>query len=126
MSDLKGYAPLMLRIGLGILFIFMGIGKFQNTSGTIQMLQGIGFPLPIFWAWLLLLSEIIFGVCLLLGLKVKYTTIPLIIIILVAIVTVQFKNLPQSQGNLLKDFSILMSLVALMMIGPGKLAVNKN
>ena len=126
MADLKGYGPSALRLGLGILFIFMGIGKLQSPSGVTGMLQGIGFPMPIFWTWLLLLSELIFGICLLIGLKVRYTTIPLIIVMIVAIVTVQLPGLPQSQPNLLKDWSILLSLVALMVLGPGKLGVNKN
>ena len=126
MADLKAYGPTALRLGLGILFIFMGLGKWQNPSGVTGMLQGIGFPAPVFWTWLLLLSEMIFGVALLIGLKVRYTTIPLIIVMIVAIVTVQLPGLPQSQPNLLKDWSILCSLVALMVLGPGKLAVNKN
>lgn len=126
MADTKNYAATALRLGLGVLFIFMGLGKLQNTNGVVQMLQGIGFPLPIFWTWLLLLSEIIFGILVLIGFKVKFTTIPLIIVILIAIVTVQLKGLPQSQPQLLKDLSILMSLVALQMLGSGKLGVTKN
>lgn len=126
MTDLKSYGPTALRLGLGILFIFMGIGKFQNPSGVTGMLQNIGFPVAIFWAWLLLLSEIIFGAAILIGFKVKFTTIPLIIIILIAIVTVQLKGLPQTQPQLLKDWSIFMSLIALMLLGPGKLSVSKN
>lgn len=126
MADTKNYAATALRLGLAVLFIFMGIGKFQNTSGVTSMLQGIGFPFPIIWTWILLLSEIIFGIAILIGFKVKFTTIPLIVIILIAIVTVQLKGLPGTQPGLLKDWSILMSLVALMLLGPGKLAVSKN
>lgn len=126
MADTKNYAATALRLGLGILFIFMGIGKFQNPSAVTGMLQNIGFPIAIFWTWLLLLSEIIFGVSVLIGFKVRYTTIPLIIIMIIALVTVQLPGLPQSQPNLLKDWSILFSLVALMLMGPGKLAVSKN
>ena len=126
MADLKGYGPIFLRLGLGTLFIFMGLGKLQNPAGITGMLTNIGFPLPILWTWLLLLSELIFGIALLIGLKVRYTTIPLIIVIIIALVTVQLPGLPESQDHLLKDFSILFSLVALMMLGPGKLAVTKN
>ena len=126
MSDLKAYGPTALRLGLGVLFIFMGLGKLQNPSAVTGMLQSIGFPVAIFWTWLLLLSEIIFGAAILIGFKVKFTTIPLIVIILIAIVTIQLKGLPQSQPQLLKDWSIFMGLIALMLLGPGKLAVSKN
>ncbi len=126
MTDLKAYGPTALRLGMGVLFIFMGIGKLQNPSAVTGMLQNIGFPVAIFWTWLLLLSELIFGIAILIGLKIRFTTIPLIVIMIVAIVTVQLKNLPQSQPNLLKDFSILMGLVALMLLGSGKLGVNKS
>ena len=116
------YGSSVLRLGLGVIFISSGIMKLLNPTGIAGMLNTIGFPVAIFWAWLLLLSELVFGLAVLIGYKVKYTTIPLMIILVVAILTVQLKN----PGQLLKDFTLLTSLIALMMIGPGALAVSKD
>ena len=92
MADAKNYGPTFLRLGLGILFIFMGLGKLQNPAGITGMLANIGFPAAVFWAWLLLLSEIIFGAAILIGFKVKFTTIPLIIIIIIIVYFIMLKH----------------------------------
>ena len=52
----------------------------------------------------------------------QYTTIPLIVVIVIAILTVT-RNDPM---QLLKDLSILASLVGLMLMGPGKWTISKE
>jgi len=112
----------ILRFGLGILFFFAGIIKIMNMEDTVKMVSNVGFPAAAFFAWLLLLTEIVFGVMLLIGWKVQYTTIPLIVVIVIAILTVT-RNDPM---QLLKDLSILASLVGLMLMGPGKWTISKE
>jgi len=109
------YAPTVLRLGLGILFLITGIGKFMNPSGVSGMLTGIGFPFPMFWAWILIIFETLGGLALVLGYKVKWAVVPLIIIIIVAIVTVTRNNTIQ----LGKDIAILGGLLAIYLRGKG-------
>ena len=45
---------------------------------------------PMFWAWILIAAEILFGLAILASWKLEYTTIPPAIIILVAAFTVNF------------------------------------
>ena len=117
------YAPSLLRLGLGVLFVAAGIMKLTNVGGVVDLLSGIGFPGATFWAWLLLLVEIVFGLLVLVGWKVKWTTIPLIVVIVVAILTVSIKAGAMAA---LKDFVILTGLISLMLSGPGAFALSKH
>ena len=105
----KNHSLLALRVGLGVLFVGVGLSKLMNPDGVVGMLSGIGFPIATFWAWVLILAETLGGLCILIGLKSKKASWPLIIVMIVAILTVSKNNLPQ----FLKDFSILGGLVAL-------------
>lgn len=78
----------ILRIVLAVLFLVPGIGKLMNPQMIQGLLENIGFPQPFIFAWILLLSEIIFGLAILFGFKIKYTVWPLIIILVVASITV--------------------------------------
>ena len=73
----------MLVAGLLKLFV-------NGASGVTGMLQGIGFPIPGFFAWVLILSEILFGIAILADYKLKYTVIPPIIIMIIAGITVNW------------------------------------
>lgn len=58
------------------------------------MLTGLGFPAPTFFAWVLILSEIVFGIALLANWKLKYMVVPPMIILAVAAFTVYWKQWP--------------------------------
>ncbi len=121
------YGPTILRIFLGLLFLVPGIFKITNPAGIIGMLGGLGFPLATFFGWLVILSEIGFGLALLLGYKVKYTVWPLIVIMIVAIFSVTlpgFIKNPTSAGSLLFHLLAIGGLLSVYFTGPGKCAVN--
>jgi len=82
------------RILLGLLVLIPGIIKlFVSTpNGVIGMLTNLGFPIPVFFAWLLIFSEIIFGALVLFNWKLEYTVIPPVIILLVATFTAALGN----------------------------------
>ncbi len=86
------HATAFLRIMLGLLFVVPGITKIMAPNGIIGMLSNLGFPGPAFFGWVLILSEIIFGLALIVGYKAKYAVWPLIIILVVAILTVHIKD----------------------------------
>ncbi len=120
----KEYGHFALRVVLGSLFLFTGIGKLLNPDGPIGMLTGLGFPLPVFFAWILLLSEIVFGASVLVGWKTTYTVWPLIIVLLVATFTVTIPG-----NNTVNVLFHLLGIVALWNIyleGPGALSISKK
>src|SRR3989338_3575921 len=117
----------LLRVTIGLLFLVAGINKFLNPDGVIKMLSGIGFPIAPFFAWLLLLSEIVFGALILVGYKVKFTAWPLAIVLAVAWMTVTVPFGVQEMG-LFKSLTSTNSffhligiagLVTLALSGPG-------
>ena len=86
---------------LGLLMLIPGLMKLfvMGPSAITQMLSGIVLFswAPAFWAWILILSEIVFGGLVLAKWKLKYTTIPPMIILAVALlfVTIDWSNLAQ-------------------------------
>ncbi len=114
---MKGYAPFVLRLGVGGIFVYAGIMKLLNPSMVVGMLDGMGFPGASFWAWLLILVEVLCGASVLLGFKAKWTTIPLAIVMIVVISTT---------NQVTTGISILSGLISIWLSGPGKWALSKN
>ena len=84
MNDTKSYAPTLLRIIIGPLFIITGLQKLFNPSWIIGLLNGLNFPAATFLGWVLLLSELIFGIAVLVGWRAHYAVWPLAFILLIA------------------------------------------
>ncbi len=83
---------LILRIAIGIIFLISGIQKIQDPNSFISSLQAMNFPLAEFQGWLVILSELICGTFLIFGLLLRFSIIPLAIIMLVGLFTIHFKN----------------------------------
>ena len=118
----------LLRLCLAILFILPGLQKLSNPSMIIGVLGILGFGATVFFGWLLLLSEIVFGVAVLVGYKLKYTVWPLFVIMLVAIITVvvpAMKGNPLAVPSLLFHILAMGGLVTLSLTGPGAYSVEK-
>jgi putative oxidoreductase len=82
------YAALILRIGLGVLFLaHAGLKLFVFTpAGTAQFFAGLGLPPAL--AYLTILAEVAGGVALILGFHARWAALALIPILAGAIVTV--------------------------------------
>ncbi len=115
---MKEYGPFALRIGVGGIFLFAGIMKVMNPSMVVGMLDTLGFPGPSFWTWLLIIVELVCGAAVLVGFKLKWVTIPLAIVMLVAIVT---SDMQVAINNVV----ILSGLVSLWLSGPGAWSLSK-
>ena len=125
-SEMHMLGHTLLRVTLGLLFIFAGYGKFANPEGVVGMLTGIGFIAPTFFAWVLLLSELIFGALILIGFKVRYTAWPLAFILLVAEITVVIPGQGISSTGSFFHLISIAGLITVALTGPGKWALSKN
>lgn len=128
MESDKRYGQAILRILTGMLFLPAGIMKLMDPAGIIGMLSGLGFPSPPFLAWVLLLSEIIFGASLIVGWKTKYNVWPLFIILLVAMIAVALPGAlanPTGWINVLFHLLGIGALISIFLDGPGAWAVSK-
>lgn len=125
----KDYAPTLLRLSFAALFLSAGIPKLMNPAGPIGMLTGLGFPLPVLFAWLLIAAEVLCGAAMLVGWKVRYAAIPLAIVLFVATVMVALPMYAEGKGGLTNVmFHVLgiLGLISLMLTGAGAVAVEKE
>jgi putative oxidoreductase len=83
--------PLRLIVGFG--FIQHGYAKLaRGPDDFINILHAIGVPAPVLAGWATIICEIVGGVLILLGALVPFATIPMGIVLLVAIFTVHLAN----------------------------------
>lgn len=89
-------APLALRLYLAPIFFTAGMNKFNNFPDTVQwfgdMMDGLGLPFPTLMAGLATGTELVGAVALVLGLGLRWMTLPMMFTMLVAIVTVHWPN----------------------------------
>ena len=87
-------APLALRLYLTPIFWMAGTRKLMDMDSTIAWFgnSGLGLPFPELMAWLATLTEVVGAILLLLGLGVRWISIPLMITMLVATFTVHWHN----------------------------------
>ncbi len=124
----KNQGLTLLRVILGLFFIIAGLIKLFNPQMIIGMLGNLGFSAPVFLGWLVLLTEIIFGILVLIGWRTELTVWPLVIVLVVALIIVylpQFKTNPMVIIYMLFHIETIVALVTLAMTGPGKLAVTR-
>lgn len=110
---------LVLRIGVGAIFIYSGWLKVSDLAGTVAQFSGMGFA-P-FWAYIVSFVELIGGAAVLLGIWTRVSAKLLAIIMLVAVYVLR--------GNLtaaLAPISLFFSSLALMLAGGGKYSVLRN
>ena len=122
------YGLTILRVVVGLLFLVPGIMKLMNPAGPTGMLTGLGFPAPQILVWVLLLSEIIFGIALILGFKTKYTVWPLMIVFAVVLIFVAIPGAlsnPAGWTNVIFHLLGIASLLIIFLEGPGALAIGR-
>jgi putative oxidoreductase len=89
-------APLLLRLYLTPIFWMAGTKKFASFDSTVAWFGnpdwGLGLPFPTLLAFLAASTETASAVLLVLGLGVRLISIPLIVTMLVAMVTVHWQH----------------------------------
>ena len=92
----EGLGPLALRLYLAPIFIFAGWKKIVGIEDTIAWFGnetwGLGLPMPELFGWLAALTEFGGGLALLIGLGVRLFSLPLLITMIVAAVSVHLEN----------------------------------
>lgn len=96
LKNFDGIASLALRLYLVPIFWMAGTNKLAHFQQTVEWFGnadwGLGLPFPVLLATLATSAEIIGSILLALGLVTRFISIPLIITMLVAIVTVHLPN----------------------------------
>lgn len=129
--------PLRLIIGFG--FMQHGFAKLQRgPEDFIGVLHAMRLPIPFILGWATILVEIIGGLMILAGALIPLATIPMAIVLLVAILTVHLPNGFSSiklqsfdsagahfgQPGYETDLLYLAGLIALCLGGPGPFSID--
>lgn len=138
-SRFAQWAPLLLRLIVGFGFAAHGFAKLSRGPDSFAgILHSIGVPAPHLMAWLTIMTEFLGGVAIGLGALVTFVSIPLAVVLLVAIFTVHLpygfssiKLIAVTQGGAQFgppgyecDVLYLAALAALVLGGPGRLAID--
>ncbi len=75
MEPISPFAITILRIVVGLIFLFMGLPKIQNPAAFIAFVTRLGFPIPEVIAWLPIILEPVGGLLLILGLGTRWLSI---------------------------------------------------
>jgi len=84
---------LLMRLFVGYFFLETGWGKVHNIEGMTERFTDWGIPFPHFNAVLSGYTELIGGTLVLVGLFTRLVSIPMVINMLVALVSVKLKKL---------------------------------
>ncbi len=85
-------APLALRLYLAPIFWMAGANKLNHFESTVSWFGGMGMPMPTLMTILAISTEMIGATLLLLGLGVRLVSIPLMVTMIVAALTVHIQN----------------------------------
>lgn len=120
---------LILRIGIGIIFIIHGLPKLMGgvetwtQIGSTMSMVGISFA-PAFWGFMAAAAEAIGGIFIILGLLHRPVALMLVFTMIVAVLMHVMSGDPFGvYSNALKA---LVVFVALAITGPGKYSIDYN
>ena len=88
----RDWAPLILRLVIGFGFMVHGWAKLSRGPDKFgALLAWIGVPFPHFMAWLTTCTELVTGFAMFIGAFVTLVSIPMIVVLLVALFTVHLR-----------------------------------
>ena len=122
-EKLKPFAPLFLRIGLGIIFLYHGLSKVFGEGanfGSSWNPHGMPAIMQTLVAW----GELLAGGGILLGFLTEIACLGIIIIMLGAIFMVHGKNgFNMMNGGFEYNYALIMMALALKAMGPGPFSI---
>lgn len=117
--------PLVARIVVGWVFVESGWGKLHHIDKVVGFFTDLGLAAPAFQAHLVAATEFAGGLALLLGLCTRLASIPLMVIMIVAIATAKQDDLHGFSDLIgFPEFLYMVLLFWLLMAGPGKAALD--
>jgi|SRR3989344_714568 len=121
--DYSFYAPTILRIALGAIFLVHGCPKlFGDRSQFAGWLASMGFRPGWAWALLVAIVEAVAGALLVIGLFTQAAAAVLAVELFIIIIW--FKYGQKFVGGWEFDFVLLIMALALLVLGPGAWAID--
>ncbi len=125
-EKLKDIPLLAMRWVLAYGFYGPALAKWQDIHSVAEWFKGMGMPLPTLNAYMAASTEMLGVGLLTLGLGTRIISVPLIIVMIVAIKTVHWENgfNASDNGYEIPLYYILM-LLTLFFVGPGRASLDK-
>lgn len=122
---LEWLPPTLARLTVGWIFLWSGWGKLHDLESVIQFFGELGIPHPELQAPFASGTELVCGALVLAGLFTRVASVPLIIVMIVALVTAQREHLT-ALGDLfgLSEYLYITLLIWLGVAGPGPLSLD--
>ena|SRR5687768_13236897 len=124
----KDFGLLILRIGIGLMFILHGWPKltggpekWEQLGSTMQLL-GIDF-FPVFWGFMAGFAEVVGGAMIMLGFFYRFACALLVITMVVA--TLRHYTAGDGFGGYSHALEAAILFFSLLFIGPGKYSLDK-
>jgi putative oxidoreductase len=118
-------APLVARVTVGWVFLMTGWGKLHNLPKIIAYFADLGIPYPQYQAPFAAANEFVCGLLVLVGLATRVASIPLIVVMMVAIGTAQWENVDSLAAFLgLVEWAYVAIFAWLAIAGPGPISLD--
>jgi putative oxidoreductase len=127
LSVLRPWAPLVLRLAIGGLFLWHGIDKFRAGIDMVEsMFTMWGVPAPALAAPAVALVEIVGGLALILGIGTRAFAMVLSVVMVGALywVKTDVGLIPMDAAGAEVELAYLGGLLALVALGPGPLSID--
>jgi putative oxidoreductase len=116
-------ASLVGRVLLATIFVVSGISKIADPTSTIKLLAGVGMPLPEVAYGITVLLEVVGGLFLMFGYRVRVPALALALFSVIAGFMFHGQVGDQNQfAHLLKNISMAGGLLHIAAFGPGALS----
>ena len=121
----KCFPPLLARVTVGWVFVESGWGKLHHLDKVTGFFTDLGLPVPAFQAHLVATTEFAGGLMLLAGLLTRIASVPLTVIMYVAIATAKKDDLHGFSDLIgFSEYLYMVLLVWLIFNGPGIVALD--
>jgi putative oxidoreductase len=115
------------RVLLAAIFVASGAGKLADPAGTAAYIASAGLPLPILGAWAAIAVELLGGIALILGLRVRAVAALLAVFSLVTAVFFHAQFADQNQMiHFLKNLGLAGGLLQVVAFGGGRFSLDRK
>jgi len=129
LGNYRNFGLLIIRVGLGLMFIFHGLPKLEGGVKTWETLGGamgaVGIHfLPVFWGLAAAIVETAGGFLLILGLAFR----PVCLLLVINLVVAALFTFSKGEGLMGASHAIedAVMFAGLLFVGPGKYSVDKK
>lgn len=120
------FAPLLVRLGVGIVAVLHGWPKMKDLASFITHVEKLGLPLAPVFGTAAALSEFLGGIALILGLFGRYAAFFFACVMAVAVFRVHLPNGFSAKANGYEyPLTLLIASLSLILSGSGPLSLDR-